>query len=159
MARNHPISRTSSFVCCGLALDPEVGHAKAAARLGWTLHSFWWYRGLHTEGRRWMEAALGRVLSPASRARALVVAGVYDLAYYHERLGLSSGQNNRDDRPEARLEWVLGSSGLRSASIVLPCSNQELPGVASARDDQHADGRANDVQPDPRYPKQERDGA
>ena len=69
-------------------------------------------RGLYTEGRRWMGVTLGRVLSPASRAKALVVAGVYAKSYWRERLGLSSGQNNRDDKPEARLEWVLGSSML-----------------------------------------------
>ena len=57
-----------------------------------------------------MRVKLGRVLSPASRAKALVVAGVYAKSYWRERLGLSSGQNNRDDKPEARLEWVLGSS-------------------------------------------------
>jgi hypothetical protein len=60
-------------------------------------------------------ATLGRVLSPASRAKALVVAGVYAKSYWRERLGLSSGQNNRDDEPEARLEWVLGSSMLNRA--------------------------------------------
>jgi len=59
-----------------------------------------------------MRVTLGRVLSPASRAKVLVVAGVYAKSYWRERLGLSSGQNNRDDEPEARLEWVLGSAML-----------------------------------------------
>ena len=60
----------------GWTLDPGGGDAETAARLGWALHSFWWYRGLHTEGRRWMEVVqLRNNLSPASRAKALVVAG------------------------------------------------------------------------------------
>ena len=52
----------------------EAGEAESAARIGWGLHSFWWIRGYHQEGRRWMEAALKHELSPALRAKALHAA-------------------------------------------------------------------------------------
>jgi predicted ATPase/transcriptional regulator with XRE-family HTH domain len=56
------------------------GEAETAAR-GWTLWIFWWYRGHHREGRRWMEAMLERDLSPSSRAKVLMVAG--SMAFGH----------------------------------------------------------------------------
>jgi predicted ATPase/DNA-binding XRE family transcriptional regulator len=64
------------------AVDPEIGDAEIAARLGWSLHPYWWYRGPHIEGRRLVEAVLQRSdLSPTSRAKALVSAGSF--AYGH----------------------------------------------------------------------------
>ena len=48
--------------------------AEAAGRLCWALWLFWWARGHHREGRRWSEAALGRDLPAAWRARTLPVA-------------------------------------------------------------------------------------
>jgi tetratricopeptide (TPR) repeat protein len=59
----------------------DAGHAGTAARMGWALWHFWWIRGHHREGRRWMELVLERDLSPALRARALVAAGT--LAFSH----------------------------------------------------------------------------
>jgi predicted ATPase/DNA-binding XRE family transcriptional regulator len=50
------------------------GEAEIAARLGWALWLFWWLRGYHEEGRRWMEAALEQELPPGLRARAANVA-------------------------------------------------------------------------------------
>lgn len=76
-----------------------------------------------------MGVTLGRVLSPASRAKALVVAGVYAKSYWRERLGLSSGQNNRDDEPEARLEWVLGSSMVNRAENAQTGNWHEVTGA------------------------------
>jgi non-specific serine/threonine protein kinase len=71
----------------GRALDPQGGDAETAARLGWALHSFWWYHGPHSEGLQRMEAVLLRSdLSLASRAKALVVAGSMALSHGdHER--------------------------------------------------------------------------
>ena len=52
----------------------SVGDAETAAR-GWALWIFWWLRGYHREGRRWMEAILEHELSPPARTNVLVVAG------------------------------------------------------------------------------------
>jgi predicted ATPase len=50
------------------------GEAEIATRLGWALWLFWWLRGYHDEGRRWMEAALEHELPAGLRARAANVA-------------------------------------------------------------------------------------
>ena len=75
-------------------LEQEYGNLRAAmswaldatdaatgARMGWALWQFWWIRGHHREGRRWIEAALKSDLPPGLRGRALVVAGT--LAFSH----------------------------------------------------------------------------
>jgi predicted ATPase len=36
----------------GWVLSPQGGDAETAARLGWALHSFWWYPDPHIEGRQ-----------------------------------------------------------------------------------------------------------
>jgi predicted ATPase len=53
------------------SLDNE---AETAARLGWALRPYWWIRGYHDEGRRWMEEALAHELPPGLRGRAANVA-------------------------------------------------------------------------------------
>ncbi|MDP9410692.1 MAG: helix-turn-helix domain-containing protein [Actinomycetota bacterium] len=60
----------------------ERGDAEAAAQFGYSLYVFWWIRGYHTEGRRWMEATLSREtdLSPVGRAKALFVCGAMAMA-------------------------------------------------------------------------------
>ncbi len=58
----------------------SVGDAEMAAR-GCALWLFWWFRSRQREGLRWMEAVLERDLSPASRAKVLMVAG--SLAFGH----------------------------------------------------------------------------
>jgi tetratricopeptide (TPR) repeat protein len=63
------------------ALHPEGGDAATAARVGWALWQFWWVRGPHSEGRRWMESVLQRDLAPALRARIRVVAGSLALSH------------------------------------------------------------------------------
>ncbi len=55
----------------GWSLDNE---AETAARLGWALRPYWWLRGSHDEGRRWMEEALTHELPPNLRGRAANVA-------------------------------------------------------------------------------------
>ena len=60
----------------------ERGEAETAANLGYSLYVFWWIRGYHTEGRRWMEATLAGEadLSPVGRAKALFVCGAMAMA-------------------------------------------------------------------------------
>jgi predicted ATPase/DNA-binding XRE family transcriptional regulator len=55
----------------------SVGDYDTAARLGWELNPFWWYRGHQREGRRWMEEALSNrgALPVSARAKASFVAG------------------------------------------------------------------------------------
>ena len=49
--------------------------AEIAARLGWALRPYWWIRGYHDEGRRWMEEALTHEeLPPSLRGKAANVA-------------------------------------------------------------------------------------
>jgi tetratricopeptide (TPR) repeat protein len=69
----------------------SAGDNDTAVRLGWALQHFWWMRGSHREGRRWMEAALEHELPPGLRARALLVAG--SMAYA------------RGDHPSAGEHW------------------------------------------------------
>jgi predicted ATPase/DNA-binding XRE family transcriptional regulator len=58
------------------------GDAEIAARISWAIYQFWWQRGPHVEGRRWVEAVLLRSdLSLAGRAKALVVAGAFALSH------------------------------------------------------------------------------
>jgi predicted ATPase/DNA-binding XRE family transcriptional regulator len=52
-------------------LEDEVG---IAARLAWALWLFWWVRGYHSEGRRWVEALLERDIPPALRPAVTAVA-------------------------------------------------------------------------------------
>jgi predicted ATPase/DNA-binding XRE family transcriptional regulator/predicted negative regulator of RcsB-dependent stress response len=52
-------------------LEDESG---IAARLAWALWLFWWVRGYHSEGRRWVEALLERDLSAAQRPAVTAVA-------------------------------------------------------------------------------------
>jgi tetratricopeptide (TPR) repeat protein len=52
-------------------LEDEVG---TAARLAWALWLFWWVRGYHSEGRRWVETLLERDLPPALRPAVTAVA-------------------------------------------------------------------------------------
>lgn len=59
----------------------ESGEAETAARIGWGLWSFWWFRGYHEEARRWMETALEHELPDALRARALHTAALTSFAH------------------------------------------------------------------------------
>jgi predicted ATPase/DNA-binding XRE family transcriptional regulator len=48
------------------ALDADDG--ATGVRMGWTLWYFWWARGYHREGRRWMEDVLKCAFPPACEA-------------------------------------------------------------------------------------------
>jgi tetratricopeptide (TPR) repeat protein len=59
----------------------RTGEVETAAQLGWALWPFWWVRGQHREGRRWMEMLLERNPPASLRTTALLVAG--QMAYAH----------------------------------------------------------------------------
>ena len=87
-------------------------------------------RSLHREptvdgGNAW-EGSFTRFAGEGARGRWRVRQVV---PYWRERLGLSSGQNNRDDEPEARLEWVLGSSMLNRAENARTGTWHEVTGT------------------------------
>src|SRR3712207_74477 len=94
----------------------SAGDYGTAARLGWALHHFWWLRGHHREGRRWMEATLEHELPPALRTRALLTAAnmAYaqgDYTFAEERWGeaLRLARREGDLYAEA---FALGGMGL-----------------------------------------------
>ena len=59
----------------------DAGEAETVARVGHAaLQIFWWMRGHHQEGRRWMEAALAGRLSPEARLGALQVVAALSYA-------------------------------------------------------------------------------
>ena len=98
------------------ALDTN---AETAGRLCWALWLFWWARGHHREGRRWSEAALGRELPPAWRARVLPVAAAmlyaandHDPAEERWREGLSVSLREGDTLAEGYARSGLGLSTL-----------------------------------------------
>jgi len=90
----------------------EAGEAEIAARFGWALYSFWWVRGYHREGHRWIEATLESPLPLALRARALVVAAImayaqgdYTTAEEHWEEAFRLSQSEGDTFAEA-MAWV-----------------------------------------------------
>jgi predicted ATPase/DNA-binding XRE family transcriptional regulator/Tfp pilus assembly protein PilF len=100
------------------ALDAD--HAGTAARMGWALWHFWWIRGHHREGRRWMELVLERDLYPALRARALVATGT--LAFSHgdyercERYAKEGLELSRQVGDERRAAWARVGLGVVAMS-------------------------------------------
>jgi predicted ATPase len=57
------------------AMSWSLGNeAETAVRLGGALRPYWWIRGYHDEGRRWMEEALTHELPPGLRGKAANVA-------------------------------------------------------------------------------------
>ncbi|CAA9443199.1 MAG: hypothetical protein AVDCRST_MAG01-01-3849, partial [uncultured Rubrobacteraceae bacterium] len=106
------LERESGNLGAAIARSLEAGEPGTAARFGRALLTFWWIRGHHREGRRWMEAALEGSLSPALRIAALQVAG--PMAYvqgdypaaearHREALLLSRGEENLVGEGYARL--------------------------------------------------------
>jgi predicted ATPase len=66
----------AAFATARTIADPEL-----ELRLVGGLWRYWWNRGLLTEGRSRIEAALARADGPATAARALALAGAAGLAY------------------------------------------------------------------------------
>jgi predicted ATPase len=63
-----------------MAWTLERREHETAARLGWALWLFWWLRGHHGEGRRWMDRLLKVGLPPGTRAVAATVAATMAFA-------------------------------------------------------------------------------
>ena len=106
------LERESGNLGAAIARSLDAGEPETAARFGRALLTFWWIRGHHREGRRWMEAALEGSLPPALRIAALQVAG--PMAYvqgdypaaearHREALLLSRGEENPVGEGYARL--------------------------------------------------------
>ena len=98
----------------------ETRRAEDATRLGWRIWPFWYVRCYSREGRRWMEEALasGDAVSPAGRARALVLAGILSigltdnesyLPYFEEALA-----HFRREEDEAGVALALLGAGLET---------------------------------------------
>ena len=58
----------------------EHKEVEVALRLGGALWWFWWVRGYHSEGRRWLEAALAMDGRGSPEERAMALAGIGNLA-------------------------------------------------------------------------------
>jgi predicted ATPase len=69
------LERESGNLGAAISRSLNAGESETAARFGWALLTFWWIRGYHREGRRFMEAALEGSLPPALRVETLQVAG------------------------------------------------------------------------------------
>src|SRR5712692_11412 len=79
------LERERANLRAALAWLIEHGEAELALRFCGTLWWFWYLRGYWSEGRRWLEGALGLAQAEGSteaRARALYSAG--NLAYYQD---------------------------------------------------------------------------
>jgi predicted ATPase len=74
------LAKESGNLRAAMAWALEGREHEIAARLGWALWFFWWLRGHHREGRRWMEGLLGCDLPPDVRTVAAVVAATMAFA-------------------------------------------------------------------------------
>src|SRR5215207_4549598 len=93
--------------------------AEVALRLGGALRLFWRMRGYHSEGRRWLEAALAIEVRGSPEVRAMALAGLGELAYLQGDLdrgqeaceeGLELLANEARETREAKL-MLLGLLG------------------------------------------------
>jgi predicted ATPase len=110
------------------------GEAEIATRLGWALWLFWWLRGYHDEGRRWMEAALEHELPADLRARAANVAAAmaYSQADYqacerHCRVSMEMSLRAGDTLLEG-YSWI----GLGLLKLSRGCPAEAAPAMREA---------------------------
>src|SRR5215207_2578234 len=107
------------------ALSWAIEHeeAKLALRLGGALRWFWYMEGYYGEGRRWLEAVLGKDQGAAAEARARALEGVGWLA---------SGQGDLD-RAQAAADEGLKLSTEAGLGDVVAADFQDVLGEAVAR--------------------------
>jgi tetratricopeptide (TPR) repeat protein len=107
------------------ALSWAIEHEEAelALRLGGALRWFWFMEGHYGEGRRWLEAALGKDRGAAAEARARALEGVGWLA---------SGQGDLD-RAQAAAEEGLKLTTEAGLGDVVAADLQNVLGEAVAR--------------------------
>jgi predicted ATPase/DNA-binding XRE family transcriptional regulator len=94
----------------------STGDYDTAVRLGWGISDFWWVRGHHREGRRWMEVTLEHELPYALRAKALLATASmayaqsdYNTAEERAREALLLSRHEGDVFSEA---YALGQMGI-----------------------------------------------
>src|SRR5215207_9086915 len=107
------------------ALSWAIEHEEAelALRLGGALRWFWYMEGYYGEGRRWLEAVLGKDQGAAAEARARALEGVGWLA---------SGQGDLD-RAQAAADEGLKLSTEAGLGDVVAADFQDVLGEAVAR--------------------------
>jgi tetratricopeptide (TPR) repeat protein len=107
------------------ALSWAIEHEEAelALRLGGALRWFWFMEGYYGEGRRWLEAALGKDCGAATETRARALEGVGWLA---------SGQGDLD-RAQAAAEEGLKLNTEAGLGDVVAADLQNVLGEAVAR--------------------------
>lgn len=94
----------------------SAGAYDIAVRLGWGIHVFWWTRGHHREGYRWMEATLEHKLTPALRTKALLATATMayaqgDYTTAEERVGAALLLSRREGDIFAEA-YALGHIGI-----------------------------------------------
>ncbi len=110
------------------ALSWAIEHEEAefALRLGGALRWFWYMEGYYGEGRRWLEAALGKDRGAAAEARARALEGVGWLA---------SGQGDLDRAQAAAEEGLKLSTEAGLGDVVAADLQNVLGEVARQRGD------------------------
>ena len=121
----------------------ETGEAETAARIGWGLHSFWWIRGYHEEGRRWMKTTLEHELPPALRSRALHAAATatfaqsdYPAAEEHWREALHLSRREGDVLAEGNAWAGVGLVGMVHSDYEAAASSLEAAIALFERNDE-----------------------
>jgi hypothetical protein len=113
------------------ALDKD----ETATRLGWALWLFWWLRGYHSEGRRWVELLLKRDLSPDLRPRATVVAafmaytqGDFEACEGYSAAALQLSRKVGDTLCTAYARFMLGPSAMHRGDFeaAMSCFEEAL---------------------------------
>jgi predicted ATPase len=99
----------------------ETRNVEDATRVGWRIWPFWYVRGYAREGRRWMKEALARAdaVSPAGRARALVLVGILSIGVVDHEPSMPSFEEAlalfRREGDEAGVALALLGAGLEAS--------------------------------------------
>src|SRR5215204_2595194 len=119
----HRLEQEHDNMRAALSWAIEREEAELALRLGGALRWFWYMEGYYGEGRRWLEAALGKDWGAAAEARARALEGVGWLA---------SGQGDLD-RAQAAAEEGLKLTTEAGLGDVVAADFQNVLGEAVVR--------------------------